>query len=537
METALTRPFALLTLMALVLLTALPATAQDSIYTGSLDDAQTDFTLEIVLSPGESLAVFARATSGTLDTLLTLLDSTGRAVIINDDRSLIDLNSAIGYTSAEGGSFTLVLSRATWRATQGNYELTVNIGDRAVLGTLATAAETISLSGPTETLETMNFRILYTREGQDATEQAHLDLVAETLEWVWQEEVVELGWPAPLLPMSSRIDVYLMDLIDDESEFGSILGVNHGDFAMGDNPSTPQVEAGASASIIRLENDYAELADEYAPETWLRATAAHEFHHSIQRGYDALEPMRWYMEATAEWITTLVVPEDDATFERVEENYLYPHICFGAFDFEYFWMMYGDWPFMAMLDLELGPEANFRLWDNIATYDGFESLERLAESYGTTLEDLLTEYRLRNLLRDYPFAERFGRVSVWASDTLGRTGTLTGYGMQELAANYVTVDLEPGRYQISLESQGAPLDLWAVGISNQVASIYRLGRAGVIDTSAHDEMYLMVFNQSYDDDLTQCNYTVYTLDVEAAPEAAPSALTEKRQVPYFRTPD
>jgi hypothetical protein len=514
-----------------------PAAAQESIYTGTLDDTRTAFTLQIELTAGESLSVFALATSGTLDTLLTLIDSTGRVVISNDDRTVVDLNSAIGYTSAQGGSYTLSLSRASWRPTAGDYRLTITIGDRSVLSALATDASTIRLSGPTETRETDHFRILYTRSGEDGVDGAYLQIVESTLEWVWEQQVGRLGWPAPILPMASRIDVYLMDLIDEDSDFGSILGINHGDFATGDNPNTPDVIEAGSASTIRLDNDYAEYADEDHPLVWLRSTAAHEFHHSIQRGYDALEPMRWYMEATAEWIATLVVPEDDAAFERVEDNYRYAHICFGAFDLESMGLMYGDWPFLAMLGLHYGKETPYRLWENIARYDGFEALERLAESLGTTLADMLAEYRLRNLLRDYPFAERFGRVSVWSSDTLERRGRLSGYGMQELAANYITVDLPAGVYEVSVDPDGGRLGLWAVGIRDAVASIFRLGDSGVIDTRAHDELYLMVFNPDYDDNLSECSYATYTLHTQSVNGAVDLPVPdETRAVPFFRSP-
>lgn len=531
------RRLALLTLLLLLLSQMLTVAAQESTYTGTLDDSEAEFKLEVELRAGESLAAVVRSTSGTLDTLLTLLDSTGQLIISNDDRTLIDLNSAIGYSSEEGGLYTLILSRATWRPTAGEYVLTIRIGDRSVLTSLALAPDTVRLSGPTQTRETEHFRVLYTRQGADAVEPTYLDLVEETLEWAWQQEVVELGWPAPIIPMASRIDVYLMDLIDEDGEFGSILGVNHGDFSMGDNPATPDVVEAGSASIIRLDNDYAEFADEYDPDVWLRATVAHEFHHSIQRGYDALEPMRWYMEATAEWISTLVVPEDIVSYGRIEENYRYPHICFGAFDLQNMGLMYGDWPFMAMLDLHYGAAVPFQLWENIARYDGFEALERLADSLDTTLPDMLAEYRLRNLLRDYPFAERFGRVSVWSSDTLQRPGRLSGYGMQELGVNYVTVELPPDLYEVTVESDDNPLELWAVGIRNQIASLYRLGETGLIDTRPHDDLFLMVFNPSYDDNLGVCEYASYTLQTRRVTETiAQPVADETRPVPFFRLP-
>jgi len=211
------RRLALLTLLLLLLSQMLTVAAQESTYTGTLDDSEAEFKLEVELRAGESLAAVVRATSGTLDTLLTLLDSTGQLIISNDDRTLIDLNSAIGYSSEEGGLYTLILSRATWRPTAGEYVLTIRIGDRSVLTirigdrsvltSLALAPDTVRLSGSTQTRETEHFRVLYTRQGADAVEPTYLDLVEETLEWAWQQEVVELGWPAPIIPMASRIDV------------------------------------------------------------------------------------------------------------------------------------------------------------------------------------------------------------------------------------------------------------------------------------------------------------------------------------------
>ena len=65
-----------------------------------------------------------------------------------------------------------------------------------------------------------------------------------------------------------------------------------------------------------LDNDYA--ANEFTtgtPMQNMRVTAAHEYFHAVQFGYDAFED-GWFMEATATWA-------EDELFDDIDDNLQY----------------------------------------------------------------------------------------------------------------------------------------------------------------------------------------------------------------------
>ena len=62
-----------------------------------------------------------------------------------------------------------------------------------------------------------------------------------------------------------------------------------------------------------LDNDYASAQFHTAPLRALRVTAAHEFFHAIQFGYDAGEDP-WFMEGTATWM-------EDQVYDSINDNY------------------------------------------------------------------------------------------------------------------------------------------------------------------------------------------------------------------------
>ena len=112
------------------------------------------------------------------------------------------------------------------------------------------------------------------------------------------------------------------------------------------------------------------------PTTVMRSTAYHEFHHAIQFGYDGAESHTWLAEATSTWMETMAAGKDQDATGYVSTAYQYPELCFGttAQDDS---IMYGEWPFMQMLTDDFGPNAVKELWQQIATYDGFDALQHM----------------------------------------------------------------------------------------------------------------------------------------------------------------
>jgi hypothetical protein len=175
-----------------------------------------------------------------------------------------------------------------------------------------------------------------------------VDTTQGVLEAVWAHEVTALGFRAPKADSSSanfgvdgRLDVYLSD-IGDPGLFG---------YCATDDPAAA-VSAQVSTYCV-LENDY--LEPNFAPLSpldALRATAAHEFFHSVQFAYDWLEDI-WLLEGTATWI-------EDEVFDAVDDNRRYlrtsplahPEIPVDLGERGY---EYGSWILWRYLTERLGP--------------------------------------------------------------------------------------------------------------------------------------------------------------------------------------
>lgn len=511
--------------------------AQGDEYSGHLNEAHPSDQYTLELTAGESLLISAEATSGDLDANLRLQNPDGETIAQNDDRAEGNLDPVLGYTVEVSGTYTVIISRYDKQANSGDYRLTLETGDASLLSALDSLTS-IALSGPAEIVDSEHFRIHYTTNGKDATNRDFATLVSEAMENAWTSEIEVLGWPAPPddsgLGGDARMDVYLIDTLDRRG-YG-FLGQAVPLPAVGDNPNTPEIERFAAPSALRLENDFVETLGEtdISIADLVRSTAAHEFHHAIQDGYDSSEPHTWYFEATAVWIETLVYPKIQAAARFVQDNYSFPEACFGQSRSWDSILRYGDWMFIQSLADAHGQDIVKRLWTNIAQYDGFEALEQTLNDVDDTVGEALARYRVQNLTRDYKFAAYFGDLTVRMSqniDEIGRWPSLVG--IQELGATYYGFHPPAGLYTITLSDADPALQAWAVGIRDQKAESFQLGQDGIISTEGYDDMYLIVFNGAYDDRVNDCNHQDYVLEVEEAGNELPAVIQDFWNARYF----
>ena len=142
-----------------------------------------------------------------------------------------------------------------------------------------------------------HFTIHYTTTGGDAVSTTDnngngvpdwVETVAGVFEYVYSVEVGKMGYQAP---PDASYDVYLQDLASD-----AVYGYTQ-------NDSAPV--AGSSVSYpswIQIDRSFASpIFSPYTPITSLRITAAHEFHHAIQFGYNAYFDTA-FAEMTSTWM-------------------------------------------------------------------------------------------------------------------------------------------------------------------------------------------------------------------------------------------
>jgi hypothetical protein len=190
-------------------------------------------------------------------------------------------------------------------------------------------------------------------DGDPATVPAWVDRTKAVLENVWGHEVGRLGYRAPLSDVASvvnggdgKLDVYLAD-IGGEGLYG---------YCATDDPEA-RVLGGSQKRQVSV---YCVVDDDFDPaqfpeasgERALEVTAAHEFFHAVQFGYDWLEDL-WFMEGTAAWV-------EDEVYDDVNENVLYlwkasvlrhPSV---PLDFAASGFQYGSWIFWRYLSERFG---------------------------------------------------------------------------------------------------------------------------------------------------------------------------------------
>lgn len=511
-----------------------------TVLTGSISDAAPAQVFEVQLFANETIFASAEATSGNLDTVLTIVDSSERVLAQNDDYNVqTSLNSALTFTTGSAGTYFFIVSRYGGESGQSNGDFTLSVyrsdaastavsAAGAPAGTLrdvtGTVEAALELSGPTQIVETDNFRIFYTVEGDDATTPEFLDEVARAFEEAFVAQRDTLGF-APPPNNNGRFDVYLYDVVGKEE---NALGYAQPEAMIGDNPNTPIIETNAATSHMVIDNDYAGATSSASEAIRvMRATVTHELNHLFQFGYDANEPHNWFFEATSSWIEVATFPTDEEATGYLQSSMSYPEVCFGAGSSSPETnIMYGTWLYMQSLAEAHEPQIMARLWENIAQQDGFAALEATLSSYGDSLVDSVLRYHLLNLVRGYEVADLI-EYTVWMENLINDAGKWrpNGQGIQELGANYFELATLPGSYDLRLTGP-SELRMYVVGINGSSADVFDLGSGGVFDSNVYDTSYIVVFNTAFDEDVDTCAYEGYEIDVRQAPSpsgAAPAA--------------
>lgn len=482
---------------------------------------------------GDTLYVYAETISGELDTFIGLTDLAMEEVFIENDDIDADAgnyNSAFAYTFEFDGDYRLVITSAIDGLT-GTYDMLIGLNAPGVLTGSASPtndriAQLVSavdiptdncdtlfgrpiLSGVMQRYETENFIVHYTLEGSDATTFSFVQAVAETMEDVWDFQINQLGWPQPPDDCGEggdrRYDVYIMELGRQ-----NILGYAQPQGLVGDNPYAPGTQIYAAYSYLAMDNNYAGSSD---PLGLMRATAAHEFNHAIQFGYDLRDGNMWYYEATAVWMETVNYPRYQDATGYVAEHFATVGLCLGNVNNDPSGIrIYGEWTLIDSLVQDFGMDVVQALWREIAVVEYMEAFYNLTAKLGTTPQEVMKRYAIRNLLLDYELAHLFGAQVAIAGRINGEGRVISrGTGVQELGVNYLRVMLK-GDFSFSVQEEN--ITLYFVGIRGDEADIFALGRSGTVDTRPYSDAYLIMLNTTEHPDANDCTATRWTVDVK-----------------------
>ena len=317
------------------------------------------------------------------------------------------------------------------------------------------------LVGPYETTEapplcTTNLCVHYVTTTNDAPATAtwHQDTSA-IFEEVWNQEINVMGYRAPKSDLSStedggngQFDVYIQEL----GQFG-VYG-----YCTTDDPKLN------TNGVFFDVSSYCVVDDDYPPEQYpatngldaMRVTAAHEFFHAVQFGYDATEDP-WLKEATASWMEDEVYDTINDSVQYLERGPLaFPHLPldtltegtepYGSYE-------YGAWVFFRHLseqDSPFGAEAIHDIWTRLdsKTRDfrdvySLKAMQQMAAARGTSVRDLYARFAAEALAPTVFFEE--GAENSYPSPPIHRTVDLTTTSPLSSSAN-VTLDHLSSRY-------------------------------------------------------------------------------------------
>ncbi|RHW26796.1 hypothetical protein D0Z08_11355 [Nocardioides immobilis] len=272
---------------------------------------------------------------------------------------------------------------------------------------------------------------------------------------VWDHEVDGLRFRPP--PSDGRrggddrFDVYLADLGD------------RGLFGYCTPERRVRGERRAASSYCVLDDDFSRQQFGARPIESLRVTAAHEFFHAIQFGYDFREDP-WLLESTATWI-------EEAFADRVDDNRRYlrfgtvrrPGIALDDFANDRY-AHYGNWAWWEYLTDQYGDGLVRSVWnqaDTVGDAPGRSSVKAMKAVLDrhAGLPRTLTSYAVANLSPADTYAEG-GR---WPAARVDRRATLDR--SRRSATDRVRIDHLAARHVAYAPTRDLRGDRWRLRVS------------------------------------------------------------------------
>ncbi len=206
------------------------------------------------------------------------------------------------------------------------------------------------------------FRIHYTTGGADAIPSiSWVQTVAQTFDDVATAYLTR-GWRLAPTVNGSPYDVYLREL-SSQKLYGQTTS---------DQPLPSAGFSNAYGSYMEIDNNFTDsiyvnsTGGPYSATQSLQITAAHEYHHAIQYGYNFFFDV-WYAEATSTW-------HEDELYDGVNQLYNYIPAWFGNSRLPLDTAVstangggYGRWIFNRFLAEQHGTGVIKAAWEKLAT--------------------------------------------------------------------------------------------------------------------------------------------------------------------------
>ncbi|HID39699.1 MAG TPA: T9SS type A sorting domain-containing protein [Calditrichaeota bacterium] len=264
----------------------------------------------------------------------------------------------------------------------------------------------------------------------------YIDSAAVILENVWDVEINQLGFMPPPDKYGQPVSTYPV-YFTKISDYGITWLV---DEIQLDNRTI-------FTSYLELNTDYSGFYTKGLDG--MRVTAAHEFNHAIQLGYNVWQTSnydlvdRFFMEMTSTWL-------EDYVYPQINDYYHYLYFLFNYLNSFSFNTAFSLYPYANSLYLHMtselyGPRFTVDVWERIIKEEGMQALETTLNNLGET------------------FAESQNRYGVWLYFTGHRA--VPGAYFPE-AADYPMLETVKKRTSFTTMLPGYGLNLFEIDVTN-----------------------------------------------------------------------
>ena len=370
-------------------------------------------------------------------------------------------------------------------------------------------------------LDFTHFRIHYNTDGTDAIDTTdsdgvigipdYIETVAAAFEFSYYIEVDSMWFTQPPSDASTsgsdHFDIYIRNL-------GQLYyALTYADELVGDNNNSAVTEVNAWTSYIEIRNDYSGFPN--TEKENIQVTAAHEFFHAIQFGYDGWDTNYevWLLEATAVLMEEIVFDDINDCYQYMPGWFSRPYLALDLNTSHY----YGSFIFFQYIYEHLGGyETIRRIFErsivNDSYYNDYSHLEitEALEPINSSFKDALNKMVAANLIMssspgagiysyeeadDYPVQDVIlieETINYLAGDTL----SIYNYRLNRFASLYFKINtFSP--VLVSLTNQSGPAsDLNLMAILENYNGSYEVESGALINIPAdYNSIHLAVVSQ------------------------------------------
>jgi len=401
-------------------------------------------------------------------------------------------------------------------------------------------------SGLDETYDSGNFRFHYTTTGSNAISSTdtnsnsipdYIDVMSETFNTVAEYQLTTLGFSEPpgdgWYPTNNdnggngSYDVYIRN-----AGAGVYGYVQPEDWAnnSGNNENSNANEVNAFTSYMVMRHNYNGFPNTLIEN--IQVTAAHEFFHAVQFGYDGFEES-WIFEATSVQMEEMIYDDVNDCYQYMSSWFNSPHQSLNL-DSSNRW--YGSFIFFEYVNTHLSVGAIKAFWEKSITHDSYygeysiQTLDEAFQDSGSSFSSMLNGMSIANRIMSssasispYYYEEADSYTSTpstfsTVSFSAGGNESVTSTNLNANAAQYIKLNTNDPVSASLTNNDGNNSDLELHAIISFGDSAWTVLSGNPLNVNQNDasNIYFVVVSQN--PDASNFDYTLTFSDGVASVE-------------------